>query len=473
MWLSTAYPTHQTSWSLILTTLLTFSIFACHPSSADEVTEPSEGTGFPSNGFTRMVEYPIDGVRLGQGWHDDQGEKAQAVCIDFQSEMDDGQEQSMNMEVVTDRSEMMQSMNVTAEMQVKAIAYEVSGKASYAKNVEMKSENMNFVAHALVNNGVIFAAPSEQVENQAIALTPYFRNLASRNYPEFERQCGEAFVSAIYSGAELNAVLSFAEQSNSERESIEASMKGSGWGFEAEGAASQKMEQYSKSSELRISYYQTGGQGNPIPTDQQGFVEAINRLPQLAAEAGYNYRIMVQSYRSLPNFPGQRDEPDNIFREQLAVSYGRLLTIHDEITEILQDLDTNDEGWVFGPDMNGDSLRVLQDEIKTKLRAQRALARRCAFSDDEEVTEQAPCELPADLNTMNDYNYSILLPLPASMNDISDSGYVEHINPEIIDYRVRRVSEFRCEDDLDDPGCLMNHEIDKLFTSLNEKVSAE
>lgn len=39
----------------------------------------------------------------------------------------------MNMEVVIDRSEMMQSMNISAEVQVKVIAYEVSGKASYEK----------------------------------------------------------------------------------------------------------------------------------------------------------------------------------------------------------------------------------------------------------------------------------------------------------------------------------------------------
>lgn len=436
---------------------------ACQSSSADNTGNDSSAPVFPAKGFTKIAEYPIEGVRLGQGWHEDQGEKAQAVCIEFQEESDDGQEQSMNMEVVTDRSEMMQSMNVSAEVQVKAIAYEVSGKASYAKNVEMKSESMNFVAHALVNNGVIFTAPLKSSKNNMIALKPYSRNLASRNYPEFERQCGKTFVSAIYSGAELNAVLSFAEQNTSSRENIKASMKGSGWGFEAGGSASKTMQNYSSSSKLRISYYQTGGKGNPIPTDQQGFIDAIHRLPQLAAEAGYNYRVMIRSYKSLPNFPGKSDEPESVFREQLAVSYGRLLTIHDQITEALQDLDQTPGSWVFAADMNAGKLREVQDDIKTKLRAQRELARRCAFSEDDETPLDTPCTLPENLEAMYDYDYQIIMPLP---KEIAKGD----MNEAIIAYRVQRNSNFRCEDDLDDPGCLTNKQINNLLKTLNAKV---
>ena len=437
-------------------------LYACQSSAADDADNNTADL-FPAKGFTKMTEYPVEGVLLGQGWHNDQGEKAQAVCIEFQEQSDDGQEQTMNLEVVTDHSEMMQSMNVSAEVQVKAIAYEVSGKASYAKNVEMKSDNMNFVAHARVKNGVIFAAPLDGERSKMIRLTPTFRNLASRNYPEFKRQCGEAFVSAIYSGAELNAVLSFAEKSSTEREEIEASMKGSGWGFEAEGSASKKMEEYSKSSELRISFHQTGGKGNPIPTDQQGFTDAIHRLPQLADEAGYNYRIMIRSYNSLPNFPGKSNNSQSIFREQMAISYGRLLTIHDEITDILEDRRGDSGSWVHHTSMNDSLLMNIQDEIKSKLRELRDLARRCALSEDDENTVGGTCTLPDHLNTMYDYNYQILLPIPKEIatGDTSEA---------IIKYRVRRNSEFRCEDDLDDPGCLTNKQMDDLLKKLKAKT---
>lgn len=456
---------HIGSLHLLTPLLLAGIVWSCQSSNADTSSSNSEPSSFPASGFTRMVEYPIEGIRLGQGWHDDQGEKAHAVCIEFQEERDDGQEQTMKMEVVTDHSEMMQSMEVSAEVQVKAIAYEVSGKASYAKSVNMKSESMNFVVHAKVSNGVVFTAPLEGATNKTVSLTPYYRNLASRNYPEFERQCGEAFISAIYSGAELNAVLSFDEQSSREREDIEASMKGSGWGFEAEGSARSTMDTYAGNSELRISYHQTGGKGNPIPTDQDGFIAAITRLPRLADEAGYNYRMMVRSYKSLPNYPGRSENPGSIFREQLSTSYGRLLTIHDEIGGVLED----STDWIFSPGTDTNALRNLQDELKMKLRAQRELARRCAFAEDEETPGDAPCELPADLNTINDYSYRILMPLHETTTDAERTDTTRIID-EIIDYRVRKVSAYRCTDDLDDPGCLTNRQIENLKETLTERI---
>lgn len=507
--------------------LVPFPLFlsGCHPADPGGM-EPAPL--FPVKGYTRMIEYPVDGVRLGQGWHDDQGEKAQATCIRFTTHTDLGQEQTMDIEVVSDRSELMESMDLSTEVQVKAIAYEVSGKASYAKEVEVNSESLNFVAHARVNNGVSFTVPVLVEEGEAmIALTPHYANMARRNYPEFERQCGETFVSAVYSGAELAAVLSFAETSNSKREQLQASMQGSGWGFEAKGSASQAMKSYSSNSRLKISFYQSGGNGNPIPTDQQGFVEAISRLPQLASEAGHNYRIMIQGYKSLANFPNELKDPEGNFRERLAVSYGRLLTIHEEITEILNDLDDQPWKWVFGPGMNPDSLRILQDEIKGKLRVQRELARRCAFVgsdvDQNDRSSTSVCVLPDDLDIQNDYAYRIQLPVLAQSVDLPVSDkqirrceqaqsdlldrqreamdgdpknvirleaavrafrdyclpatvlqnpelLVDSINPQIIDSRVRQVSEFRCDDDIDDPGCLTHEETDMLLASLNEKA---
>jgi hypothetical protein len=513
----------------VLILLVVVLLAACGGENGGSNNPEPAGINFPVKGYTRLVEYPADGVRLGQGWHEDQGEKTQSVCIQFEPLQDLGQEQVMSLEVVTDRSEMMESMGVSAEMQVKAMAYQVSGKARFAKEVEVSSESLNFVADARVNNGVVFAGPIAGDAGMTVALAPQYADLARRDMNEFKRQCGEAFVAAIYSGAELSAVLSFSETDSSEREEIEASMKGSGWGFEAEGTASKTMEEYSKKSALKIDYYQSGGEGNPIPTDQQGFTDAIARLPELAADAGKNYQILVRGYESLPNFPGGAVDLESDFRERLAASYGRLWTIYEEITSILQDLDDEPGKWVFGPGMGPDTLRTLQDEIQDKLRQQRELARLCAYAGDDEgsVADEVltpVCELPEALDATNDYEYRIQLPVLAqdvaiqrpadqvvlcerAVSDLVDreretidgdpknivnlqraliafrdqcivlSGedfpelYLESINPQIVDYRVRQVSQFRCDQDIDDPGCLSNGEIDAWLQELNTMVT--
>jgi lipopolysaccharide biosynthesis regulator YciM len=116
-------------------------------------------------------------------------------------------------------------------------------------------------------------------------------------------------------------------------------------------------------------------------------------------------------------------------------------------------------------------LRTLQDELKNKLRAHRDLARRCAFVEDDETPEEAPCELSNDLNTMNDYVYRIQLPLHETATEASGQDTAQLIS-DIIDSRVRKVSTYRCEDDLDDPGCLTNRQIDALEEQLTARASA-
>jgi hypothetical protein len=146
---------------------------------------------------------------------------------------------------------------------VKSIAYSVSGKARYAQSVEVKAESLNFVAHASVENGVQYVAPADVGGLMRIDLTRHYRDLARRDPAAFERECGDGFVSAIHAGAELTAVLAFSEHSSTKRKELEASMKGSGWGFSAQGKASIAMNTSAGTSALTISYHQTGGQGNP------------------------------------------------------------------------------------------------------------------------------------------------------------------------------------------------------------------
>jgi hypothetical protein len=429
----------------------------------------------------RLVEYPVDAVDLGQGWHEEQAVKAVATCIDFKPLADTGQEQTMRISVVTDRSDLMDQLDVSAEVQVKAISYSVSGKAHYAQSVEIKAESLNFVAHARVDNGVEYTAPAEIGGAKRIDLTPQYRDLARRDPAAFERECGDGFVSAIHAGAELTAILSFAAQSSDERRTVEASMKGSGWGLQAEGKASKTMQSYAEKSALTISYHQTGGQGNPIPTDQAGFLQAIQRLPALAAQDGVNYRIRLQSYRSLPGYPtGTEDEGDS-FRRELATSYGRLASLRDDVVEILESLESpamtkdgkvvpEDDYIGFPPD-TVTRMRDLHDELAGKLKEMKRLAAVCAYADDDPAPQaelRAPCKLPEGLRAMNDYAYRVQLPVLKTQTAKPTGPTPDQVKDAIIDQYVRSVSRRRCARDIEDPGCLLESEILAMRKSLDK-----
>jgi len=443
-------------------------------------TDARPSTGLPQPSHVRVVEYPVDAVDLGQGWHEEQAVKAVAICIDFKPLADSGQEQTLRISVVTDRSDLMNELDVSAEVQVKAIAYSVSGKARYAQAVEIKAESLNFVAHARVDNGVEYAAPAEVGGVKRIDLTPRYRDLARRDPAAFERECGDGFVSAIHAGAELTAILAFAAQSSDERRTVEAAMKGSGFGLEAEGKASGTMKAYAARSALTISYYQTGGQGNPLPTDQAAFLQAIRTLPALAAQDGVNYRIRVQSYRSLPGYPAGNADEGGSFRRELATSYGRLASLRDDVVEILESLESPEvkAGKIVPADDYVDFLaapvtrmRELHDEITKKLRELTRFAAECGYLNDApQASLRAQCAFPAALSAARDYDYRIRLPVLRNQTAAATGAPTAvQIKDAIIEQYVRSVSRQRCARDVADRGCLLESEIGTLRTSLDQK----
>jgi len=441
-------------------------------------TDAPRSAGLPQPNHVRLVEYPVDAVDLGQGWHEEQAVKAVATCIDFKPLADSGQEQTMRISVVTDRSDLMDQLDVSAEVQVKAIAYSVSGKARYAQTVAIKSESLDFVAHARVDNGVEYTGPAEVGGMKRIDLTPRYRELARRDRAAFERECGDGFVSAIHAGAELTAILSFAAQSSNDRREIEAAMKGSGWGFEAEGKASKTMQSYAAKSALTISYHQTGGQGNPIPTDQAQFLQAIQGLPALAAQDGVNYRIRVQSYRSLPGYPTVEEAEEGSFRRELATSYGRLASLRDDVVEILESLESPeikdkkvvpaDDYVDFRADVVA-QMRGLHDEITKKLRELTRFAAECSYlNNSPQASLRAQCAFPAALSATRDYDYRIRLPVLRNQTAApTGTPTAPQIKNAIIEQYVRSVSRQRCARDIRDRGCLLESEIGTLRASLD------
>lgn len=485
----------------------------------------------PTDGGNERFDYPAEGVRLGQGWHRDFGEKTNTDCVAFRTENDSGQEQTMSISVVQDHSDTMSSMDISAEVQVQAIAYEVSGKASFASKLQTSADSLSFVAYAEVKNGAKFAAPKHDDGNAltAIRLTPHFEALAKSRPSEFKRQCGTAFVGAIFSGAELIAHLSFTETSSDKREEIAASLEGSGWGVTASGAAATSMSEYASNSHLSIRYFQSGGSGNPIPTDQDGFTKAIAALPSLAATAPMPYEILVVDYRTLANFPGEGESDSDEFHEKLAVSYGRLLTLDHELADILRDEDGAQWRWLLPPGESWASLRELQDEIRAKRKSLINLAARCSFaenSDDPAATLTHPCEWSDEADFRNDYDLRLRLPIPSSALELSNvwglknatdcekaqaqlidreretlDGDARNVtllmdaarhfrdlcvghNPtkypalynagvadELIRYRVTSISDNRCRDDIRDPGCLDTSAIAAYETRIESKVT--
>ena len=76
---------------------------------------------------------------------------------------------------------------------------------------------------------------------------------------EFQRVCGEGFVSATKEGARAYMLASTVTSSRSDRETVRASVKGSGWGVKVSAAASGSTKSGTSKFERRLDFYQQGG----------------------------------------------------------------------------------------------------------------------------------------------------------------------------------------------------------------------
>jgi hypothetical protein len=453
--------------TLVVTTALAVS--ACSDARTQSHTNADGVVSMgilPAPNQTAFFDYPVDGVDLGQGWHQEAVTKAVATCIDFTPRRDSGQEQSMDLTVVNDNSALMDALDVSAEAQFKSIGYSVSGKARFAKETEVRSTSVNVVAHARVMNGVEYAAPAEAGRPSRVDLTPYYRDLARRSRVAFEQECGDGFVAAVYSGAELAAVLSVDEFDRKTRASLETSLSGSVGGFSAAGTVEGKKGDAKTMRKVRVTFHQTGGSGSPMPTSQEDLVAAVGRLPALAAGEPHDYRIQVQSYRTLPGYPPDVREDQARFRQTLATSHGRLLTLRHIVVDALEleaGADYADAHKDQRPSAIRERMQALHDELTKAIRDIHAVSKRCTFYDDDMGPPQtdagpAPCG-EEKLNLRDDSAYRVRLPVLKSTGvDLTDRSDVA---AAVIDQHIRAVSRRRCERDIEDPGCLPESEIEE------------
>jgi hypothetical protein len=420
----------------------------------------------------RIVDYPEDeGVQLGNGWNSNISAKTPGTCIAFVSAQDKGEDKYLRFRSVHDKAEFQNELDVSAELQVKGIAYNVTGKTRFAKNVDVKDEFSNFVVHAIVQNGLQFVAPIQKKRKRertdtntqseplsietaqrlvssasppssanqpprmsgpdlplifsyaggTIDLAPDFKDMARDDPPNFLATCGDSFVAALHSGAELSAALTFRVRSNEEKQKLTLALEGSGWGMQASAALSSAIKTYSESKQLELLFHETGGSGQPLPTDQEGLLAQINNLPLLAAGAPRPYRITLQRYDSLPTLRALlRQQTSLTDVQRIAEQFGRLQTLWSDLQSII----ANPQNYILDQGVTLQELRDIQDDIGGHLKSLVVVARACADGDHKN------CKLD-NRDAASDYEYRIKL--PALANSFTQDAQIRQLRSDVKD----------------------------------------
>ena len=456
--------------------LLVAFIAACKPPAPGSGKKPTAPTDAnyrpPIDDGTDIVEVPVTGINLGWGWDRSDAEPIRNVCVEFKEAAEPAQTRYMTMSEVSDSYELMRSMDMSAEASVKTVAYEVSGKASFAKQTNISGYSSNFVMNATVENGVRYATPAE---NGELRLTDEAARLAARNADQFEHRCGDSFVSAVYSGAKLTAVITIETQSQSEKEKLSAELSGSGWGAEFKGAMEQESGSETEDKDMSVSIFQTGGRGDAIPKDKDDLIAKLEILPAIAFDAPKDFNIAITPYETLSNWPAKPLLTDDSEFEQLASYWGAYNTLYDEIQQALDEptnfaapgvrptqclamVNRTTPAGLTGPAVA--RLERIQDDVLDALSRLRDFAAYCAASDEV-------CEFPEN-EFRSPYAYRIQLPLelPEAASADSPVSIDALANAHLVSPAKRR-----CQWDREDPQCLNNAEISKWRDKIGFEVA--
>lgn len=397
---------------------------------------------------TRVTEYPPDGIELGQGWDSTRGHRKPSVGILFEEKSAGlGQSKTEDYIKVTDKSRLMHEMDISAEFQYSGINARGSAKFSFASKIDISSTSQCFIARAKVQNGRIYTAPHSN--DKQVKLSPQAVELAKTDKDEFYRVYGDSFVSAIHSGAELYASMTFDEQEKSKVQELEASVEGSGWGFSAESTFRNKMDSYSKQSKLKINYYQAGGSGDPLPTDVAGFLSKMEELPELAKDAPHRYSMTLQRYDTLPNWPGGTVNSRPSGYLETIQRYFEYRSIFSEINN----MESNPGDFLLGRGTDLDQLEKTKEAVRAELeKIEKTM-------EDFELGEIDSLPVP----NIPDYHFRVKMPLPLRYDStIKWEEDAEKIKEAIREFWVEKISDSRCiARGFSHTSCLSNDQIEQ------------
>lgn len=359
----------HTTTILVCIALLT----ACSPDSGGK--GPAAGTDAGNRNTPRLAALsrtegiPRSGVELGLGWSTRQGRLIYNRCIEFAPVQETGQSIALGLHEVSDTSDVMDSLDVSTSVSVKGMfGASGSAKASFSKQSKVSSTSTSLLLRATVTNGVLFVGPRRgpdaarrsypafgkdgvepapargwrdwdkhwkaQRVSEHVRLTPLAKDMS---LTEFKRHCGDSFVSAIHSGAEILSIISFRANSQQTKQRVAASVKASYGMVSGSAAAKTANEQARSNTNLDITYMQLGGGGKEsiIPIDRVGLEGKLKGLP---GEAEFNpkfHSMTVTPYTQLADwdkapFPSGGEADD----ETLSELYWFLSSLYEDIENI-------------------------------------------------------------------------------------------------------------------------------------------
>lgn len=260
------------------------------------------------------IEYPSEGVVLGQGYNLLEDRPSFATCVDFLPVQDPSQQVEYRFEEVSSHTRTRSLTDISASGSMRMAILNASARLSFLSNEEYSSDTTKFFLTARVTNSTLFAAPSlpykagvtvpnpaGSVIQDSVPQPPAGNQIRidpvdARNVDK----CGHGFVAAIVSGAAIDAFLTYSKEDAEALADIRGGLKADiGSVFKVSGSFQQRQESVSNQERTSISLYRFGGRGTELAFDLTGLRSTLRDIVRDATQAPKPIRIGILPYRYL------------------------------------------------------------------------------------------------------------------------------------------------------------------------------
>ncbi|WP_298983113.1 hypothetical protein [uncultured Roseibium sp.] len=268
------------------------------------------------------LEYPSDGVVLGQGYNLLEDRPSYASCVDFLPVQDPSQLVEYRFNEVNSHTETKSLTNISASGSMKMAILNASARLSFLSNETFSSDTTKFYLTARVTNSTLFASPSLPFKAGVSVPNPAANTITASEptSPDGERlniapedarnveKCGHGFVAAIVSGAAIDAFLTFTKSDATSLADIKGGLEADiASVFKVSGNFQQRQESVSKQDSTSISLYRFGGKGTQLAYDLKGLKQSLKDIVKDATQTPKPIRVGILPYRYLytqPDFSG-------------------------------------------------------------------------------------------------------------------------------------------------------------------------
>lgn len=209
----------------------------------------------------------------------------------------DGKESSFTINKIESSNDLIKQMGMTAKAKYFGENGPVSGKTSFTDQFSVNQQSL-FLSFTVRVTNPLYTASNASLRPEAIEL------FKSQGAEAFREACGDEFVRSYTSGGELIAVLEIHTKSETHKETIEESIKGSYGSYPGPSSFSKNLEQVISENQTDFYIYQSGGVFEHTNLSAEALINKAMAYPSSVTK--FNSRPILAytaPYKTLLNFP--------------------------------------------------------------------------------------------------------------------------------------------------------------------------